>query len=347
VQHSSDRTIGAPMNRRVSLARIPQGTPEPTDFALVDEPLRAPGAGELLLRTIWLSMDPYQRNWMAGARNYGTAAAPGVTVIGRAVSEVIRSNDSRFVPGDIVCGETGWQTHPVASADAVEAVDVSLAPVSTALGVLGSPGLTAWVGMLDVGRPERGETVVVSAAAGAVGSVAGQVARIMGARVVGVAGDPMKCRHVVDDLHFDACASHRDPDLVAVLARECPDGVDVYFDNTGGSVTDAVYRLLARDARIALCGLVAEYGATDAHGHDFRPLLASQATLKAFSVRRNLHRMSEWRRQASSWIREGALVYREDVVQGIERAPEAFARMLAGRTLGKALVRVAEDPPQH
>ena len=337
--------MGTPVNRRVALARIPQGMPQTADFTLVDEPLGTPGAGELLLRTIWLSMDPYQRNWMGGARNYGTAAAPGATVIGRAVSEVVASNDLRFVPGDIVCGETGWQTHPVASADAVESVDAALAPVSTALGVLGSPGLTAWVGMVDVGKPARGETVVVSAAAGAVGSVAGQVARNMGARVVGVAGDPAKCRHVVDDLRFDACVSHRDPDLGAALARECPGGVDVYFDNTGGPVTDAVYGLLARNARIALCGLVAEYGASDARGHDLRPLLASQATLKAFSVRRNLHRMPAWRRQASAWIREGALVYREDVVAGIERAPEAFGRMLVGGTLGKALVRVAEDAP--
>ena len=336
-----------PSNRRVVLARIPTGTPEPGDFILVDEPRRTPGAGELLLRTIWLSMDPYQRNWMAGARSYGTAAAPGATVIGRAVSEVVLSNDPRFVAGDIVCGETGWQTSPAVSADVVEAVDASLAPISTALGVLGSPGLTAWVGMLDAGKPARGETVVVSAAAGAVGSVAGQIARIMGARVVGVAGDPAKCLHVVEELRFDACVSHRGPDVDAALARECPDGVDVYFDNTGGPVTDAVYRRLSRDARIALCGLVAEYGADDARGHDLRPLLACQATLTAFSVRRHLRRMPDWRRQASSWMREGALVYREDVLQGIERAPGAFARMLAGRTLGKALVQVAEAPSRR
>lgn len=332
------------MNRRVVLARIPTGTPGEGDFAIADDPSRVPDAGELLLRTIWLSMDPYQRNWMAGARNYGAAAAPGATVIGRAVSEVVLSNDPRFIPGDIVCGETGWQTSPVASADVVEAVDASLAPISTAVGVLGSPGLTAWVGMVDVGRPAHGETVVVSAAAGAVGSVAGQIARTMGARVVGVAGDPAKCEHVVNDLRFDACVSHRDPNLDTALDRSCPRGIDLYFDNTGGPVTDAVYRRLSRDARIALCGLVAEYGAEGARGHDLRPLLANQVTLKAFSVRRHLARMPEWRRQASAWIREGALVYREDVVRGIERAPEAFARMLAGGTLGKALVQVSEGP---
>lgn len=185
--------MGTPVNRRIAVARVPQGMPGPADFVFLDDPLDTPGTGELLLQTVWLSVDPYQRNWMVGARSYGTiAAAPGTTVIGRAVSQVVRSNDPRFSPGDIVCGETGWQTHPVVSADAVEIVDAALAPISTALGVLGSPGLTAWVGMLDIGRPARGETVVVSAAAGAVGSVAGQIARIMGARIVGIAGDPMK-----------------------------------------------------------------------------------------------------------------------------------------------------------
>lgn len=339
--------MGTRPNRRVVLARVPQGAPQLADFALVDDSVPDAGAEEVLLRTIWLSMDPYQRNWMAGARNYGAAAQPGATLIGRAVSEVVSSNDRRFSPGDIVCGETGWQTHAVAPADVLESVDATLAPVSTALGVLGSPGLTAWVGMADIGRPRSGETVVVSAAAGAVGSVAGQIARILGARVVGVAGDPPKCRHVVDDLRFDTCVSHRDPAFRASLARGCPSGVDVYFDNTGGPVTDAVYGLLARDARIVLCGLVAEYGASEARGHDLRPLLATQATLKAFSVRRNLHRMQEWRRQGAEWIREGALVYREDVVRGIERAPEAFIRMLAGRNTGKALVQVAEEPPRR
>lgn len=339
--------MGALSNRRVVLARIPQGAPQPADFAFVDEPVADAEAGEVLLRTVWLSMDPYQRNWMAGASNYGSAARSGATVIGRAVSEVVSSNDRRFAPGDLVCGETGWQTHAVAPADALELVDPTLAPVSTALGVLGSPGLTAWVGMADIGKPRSGETVVVSAAAGAVGSVAGQIARILGARVVGVAGDPRKCRHVVEDLRFDACVSHHDSDVGGSLARDCLGGVDLYFDNTGGPVTDAVFGLLARDARVVLCGLVAEYGAAAACGHDLRPLLATQATLKAFSVRRNLHRMQEWRRQGAEWIREGALVYREDVVRGIERAPEAFIRMLAGRNTGKALVQVAEEPSRH
>jgi NADPH-dependent curcumin reductase CurA len=335
--------MGALVNRRVTLARLPQGMPQASDFALVDAPAGDPAPGEVLLRAIYLSMDPYQRNWMAGARSYGIAM-PGSTVIGRAVAVVLASNDARFAAGDIVCGETGWQTHPVASADALEPVDASLAPISTALGVMGASGLTAWVGMVDVGRPTSGETVVVSAAAGAVGAVAGQLARIMGARVVGVAGAPEKCRHVIDDLRFDACVSHRDPDFQAALARACPKGVDVYFDNVGGRVTDAVFGLLARDARVALCGLVAEYGHPEARGHDLQPLLAKQAMVKSFSVRRNQHRLAEWRSRAATWIREGTLIYREDIVQGIEQAPAAFCRMLDGRTMGKTIVQVATDP---
>lgn len=339
--------VNSPHTRRIALARIPQGIPRPEDFVVADDALPAPAPGEVLLRTIWLSMDPYQRNWMAGARNYGVLATPGTTVIGRAVSEVVASNDARFVPGDIVIGETGWQTHAISPANALDMVDATLAPISTALGVLGSPGLTAWVGMGDIGQPRRGETIVVSAAAGAVGSVAGQIARILGARVVGVAGDAAKCRYVVDQLGFDDCTSHHDPAFAASLARACPAGIDVYFDNTGGRVTDAVYELLARDARIVLCGLVAEYGAADAPGHDLRPLLARQATLTAFSVRRHLHRMQAWRSQGSAWMRAGELVHREDVTEGLERAPEAFARMLAGRSIGKALVRVGADPARR
>jgi len=180
-----------------------------------------------------------------------------------------------------------------------------------------------------------------------VGATVGQIAKLAGCRTVGIAGGATKAALCRDEFGYDAAIDYKSGDLAAALADACPRGIDVYFDNTGGPVTDAVYRLLARDARIALCGLVAEYGAADMRGHDLRPLLASQATLRAFSVRRNLHRMPEWRRQASAWIRDGALVYREDVVQGIEHAPEAFARMLAGRSLGKALVRVAGDPPSR
>lgn len=330
-------------NRRWTLARIPAGAPCDDDFALDETPAAPPGDGELALATVYVSVDPYQRNWMAGGGNYGAAAVPGATVIGRAIGVVVASRAPGYAPGDCVVANTGWQTAPVAAAASVERIDRALGPLPAWLSVLGSTGLTAWVGMTDIGRPQAGETVVVSAAAGAVGSVAGQLARMAGARVIGVAGAPDKCARVVSELGFDACVSHRDPDLGAALARACPKGVDVYFDNTGGRVSDAVMRLIVRDARIALCGLVAEYGA-GAHGHDFRPLLANQALVRGFSVRRNLHRMAEYRALAADRIRAGDLRHHEDIVDGFERVPGHFRALLDGRTIGKALVRVAAEP---
>jgi len=335
--------MSAAVNRRMVIARLPKGMPQDADFALVEAPVALPGAGEILLRTIYLSMDPYQRSWMAGG-NYGVPAAPGVIVIGRAVCEVLESADPRFAAGDFVLGETGWQTRPVVAAGRLEKIDTALGPISTAVGVLGAPGLTAWVGMTDIGQPKAGETVVVSAATGAVGSVAGQIARIRGARVVGVAGAPQKCHFAVEVLGYAACANHHSADFAAELARACPDGVDVYFDNTGGAVTAALFRLLRRDARVALCGLVAEYGDPEARGPGMRYVLANQALIKGFSVRHNLHRMQDYRRQAAAWIQSGALKYREDIVHGIENAPAAFRGMLEGRSMGKALVQVGEDP---
>jgi hypothetical protein len=328
------------LNRRIVLARLPQGAPVAADFRIEDGAAGVPAAGEVLLRTLWLSLDPYQRNWMAGGGNYGAAAAPGVTVIGRAVSEVLDSADARFAPGDRVLGETGWQSHPLVRADALERIDPGIDPPSAVLGVLGSPGLTAWIGIEDILQPRAGETVVVSAALGAVGSVAGQLARMRGARVVGIAGDAQKCRVAVTELGYHACVARREDDLAGRLAQVCPAGVDAFFDNTGGAVAEAVYALLRQDARIALCGLVAEYGQADARGPSLKPLLARQATLRAFSVRRHLARMAEYRSAALGWVRSGTLRHREHVVDGIESAPRAFADLLSGATLGKALVRV-------
>lgn len=333
----------APINRRVVLARIPHGMPCAADFALEETPAGAPAPGEVLLRSAWLSIDPYQRNWMAGSGRYGAPAAPGMPVIGRAVSEVLISADSRFGPGDLVLGETGWQTHPVFPAEALERLGPEIDPPSAALGALGSPGLTAWIGVHDILQPRSGETVVVSAALGAVGSIAGQLARLAGARVVGVAGDPRKCQIAVVELGFHACVSRRAPDFPAQLARVCPEGVDGYFDNTGGSVTDAVYSLLRENARIALCGLVAQYGEAESRGPSLKPLLAKQAALRAFSVRQHLTRMPEYRARALEWLRSGVLRRLEHVVDGIEQAPRAFIDMLSGVTVGKTLVRVG--PP--
>lgn len=331
------------MNHCWRLVRVPGDTIVAADFELVQEPARPPADGEVLLRSIYLSLDPYQRNWLAGAAGYGTPPRPGDTPIGRAIGEVIESRDPRFVRGDIVLGETGWQSHPTVAAERLQRLDPTLGPLSTYVGVLGSPGLTAWVGTMDICKPRQGDTVLVSAAGGAVGSVAGQLAAIEGARVVGVAGAADKCERVVTAFGFAACISHRDPDFAAALARACPEGVDAYFDNTGGRVTAAAWAQLRHGARVALCGLVAEYGRGDVPGPSLRHLLARRASVTGFSVRENLHRMPDYRQRAAAWIREGRLRYAEHIVQGIAHVPAAFAAMLAGATFGKSLVQVAPE----
>jgi len=331
------------VNRRWQLVRLPAAAIVAADFELVHEPVRPPADGEALLRTIYLSLDPYQRSWMAGAAGYGTPPRPGDTPIGRAISEVVQSRDPRLAAGDVVLGETGWQSRPTARAEGLQRLDPTLGPLSTHVGVLGSPGLTAWVGMTDLCRPRAGETVLVSAAGGAVGSVAGQIAAMQGARVVGVAGAADKCARVVTEFGFAACLSHRDPAFAASLARACPEGIDAYFDNTGGPVTTAAWAHLRHGARVALCGLVAEYGHGDVAGPSLRHLLAKRASVAGFSVRENLHRMPQYRQQAATWIRAGRLRYAEDIAQGIEQAPAAFAALLSGATFGKCLVQVAPE----
>lgn len=332
------------MNRRWRLVRPPTAAIDAADFELVQEPVRPPADGEALLRTIYLSLDPYQRSWMAGAAGYGPPPRPGDTPVGRAISAVVESRDPRLAPGDLVLGETGWQSRPTVRGDGLQRLDPAFGPLSTYVGVLGSPGLTAWVGMTDLCRPRASETVLVSAAGGAVGSVAGQIAAMQGARVVGVAGAADKCARVVAEFGFAACLSHRDAGFAASLARACPDGIDAYFDNTGGPVTTAAWAQLRHGARVALCGLVAEYGHGEIAGPSLRHLLARRASVTGFSVRENLHRMPRYREQAAAWIREGRLRYAEHIVQGIEEAPAAFAALLSGATFGKCLVQVA---PEH
>ena len=332
------------MNRRWRLVRVPGAEISASDFELVEQAARQPEAGEVLLRSVVLSLDPYQRNWLAGAPGYGTPPRPGDTPLGRAISEVVVSADRRFAPGDIVLAESGWQSHPTVGADRLQPLAPAPGRLSAYLGVLGSPGLTAWVGMNDICRPERGETVLVSAAGGAVGSVAAQIALIRGARVVGVAGAPQKCERVVAEFGLAGCVSHREKDLAAALARACPDGIDAYFDNTGGRVTAAAWPLLRHGGRVALCGLVAEYGRGDVPGPNLLPLLAKRASVRGFSVREHLHRLPEYQRQALDWMRQGRLHDIENLVVGIEQVPRAFMAMLSGDTFGKTLVRLGADP---
>ena len=319
--------------------------PKPGDFALEESPLPAPADGEIVCRTIYLSLDPYMRGRISGARSYAASVDVGQVIVGGTVSEVLESRHPGLARGDFVMGYDGWRSHAVAKGGAVRKLDPKQAPISTALGVLGMPGMTAYVGLLDIGQPKPGETVVVSAASGAVGSAVGQIAKIKGCRAVGIAGSPDKCEHVVRDLGFDNCVNYRKGDLLASLREACPSGIDVYFENVGGDVLRAVMQLLNVNARIPLCGLISEYNATEiGPGPNLRPLLFNRVLVKGFIVSDHMARMGEFLKDAGGWVREGRLKYREDVAVGLEKAPEAFIGLLQGRNFGKQLVRVGEDP---
>ncbi|HEU5322891.1 MAG TPA: NADP-dependent oxidoreductase [Methylomirabilota bacterium] len=337
--------MSAPVNRRVVLAQRPVGEPKASDFALETAPVPAPADGQALCRTIYLSLDPYMRGRISGARSYAASVEPGQVIVGATVSEVVESRHPGLAPGDVVLGYDGWQAYGVSKGSTLRKLDPAAAPISTALGVLGMPGLTAYVGLLDIGRPQPGETVVVSAAAGAVGAVVGQIARLKGCRVVGVAGRQDKCDWVVKELGFDACVSHRAPDLVGALRAACPQGIDVYFDNVGGAVLAAVLSLVNVNARIPLCGLVSEYNATEPPpGPNLRSVLVNRVLVKGFIVSDHVDRAPAFLAECGAWLREGKLRYREDVVEGLERAPAAFIGLLRGDNFGKLLVRVGADP---
>lgn len=333
------------VNRQVVLRSRPVGMPKPADFDLVESPLPSPKDGEVLCRTIYLSLDPYMRGRISGAKSYAASVEPGQVIVGGTVGEVLESRHSGLAKGDVVLGYDGWQSHAVSKGGGLRKLDPKQAPVSTALGVLGMPGMTAYVGLLDIGQPKPGETVVVSAASGAVGSAVGQIAKIKGARAVGVAGSQDKCDYVVRELGFDACVNYRKGDLPASLKQACPNGVDVYFENVGGDVLRAVMQLLNQNARIPLCGMISEYNASESTpGPNLRPLLFNRALIKGFIVSDHMARMGDFVKDCSGWVRDGRLKYREDVVVGLEKAPEAFIGLLQGRNFGKLLVRVGEDP---
>jgi len=336
------------VSRQVVLRRRPVGAPRPEDFEVVETPLPTPGEGEILCRTIYLSLDPYMRGRMDESRSYAPSVALGQPMVGGTVGEVVQSRHPSFARGDLVAGSDGWRTHAVSNGAGVRKLDPARAPISTALGVLGMPGLTAYVGLLDIGRPKAGETVVVSAATGAVGSVVGQIARIKGCRVVGVAGSRDKCAWAVKELGFDACVSHRSDALDEELRQACPAGIDVYFENVGGAVLDAVLTLINPNARIPLCGLISQYNATERPpGPNLRALLVNRALLQGFIVSNHLDRMPDFLRDCTQWMQEGRLKYREDVVVGLENAPSALIGLLEGRNFGKLLVRVSDDPTRR
>jgi hypothetical protein len=329
------------MNRQVRLKSRPVGAPTPANFEIADAPMPSAGDDGVVRRTRFLSLDPYMRGRMSDAPSYAAPVAVGATMCGHTVSEVVESRNPRFSPGDIVAGYDGWQQFATSNGSDLRKLDPAI-PMSAALSVLGMPGMTAYVGLLDIGQPRTGETVVVSAASGAVGSIVGQLARIKGCRAVGIAGSPDKCRYVVSELGFDACVNYKTGDFRASLKDACPDGVDVYFENVGGAVLAAVLRLLNRGARIPLCGLIAEYNSTEAAaGPNLRPLLVQRAMIKGFIVSDHNDRAPAFLQEMTPLVRDGRIRYREDVVEGLDAAPTAFIGLLEGRNFGKLLVRVS------
>ena len=301
----------------------------------------------MLLRTLWLSLDPYMRGRMSDAPSYAKPVGIGEVMEGGTISEVVTSNVDRFAKGDIVVGRTGWQTYALSDGSSLQKVDPTRAPIQTALGVLGMPGMTAYMGLTEIGKPVAGETVVVAAASGAVGSVVGQIARIKGARAVGIAGGPDKCRYVTEELGFDACIDHRAPDFATRLAAACPKGIDVYFENVGGAIFEAVFPLLNLFARIPVCGLISMYNATSVSPgpillpHLMRAILTKRLTFRGFIVSDFFGRYGDFMHDVSAWVSEGRIKYREDVVEGLKNAPRALIGLLRCENFGKLLVRVA------
>lgn len=331
-------------NRRITFARVPRGIPVPGDFSSDTVDVALPAAGQFLSRTIWLSLDPYLRNVMKGHPLYGVQLRPGDPMFGETVSQVVESRHPGYSAGDYVLVKNGWQEYALSDGQGVRKLDPQAAPLSTALGVLGIPGLTGYAGLVYLAEPKPGETVVVSAATGPVGSTVGQVARLVGARAVGIAGSDEKCRYAVEELGFDACVNYRAGDLRALLKQACPGGMDVYFDNVGGEVLAAALGNLALHARVVLCGMIGAYSAeSPPPGPFLGPVVAARATVRGLVVYDHLQRLPELERVVGGWIRDGRFRYREDVTEGLEHAPEAFCRLMRGENFGKTLVRVAPE----
>jgi NADPH-dependent curcumin reductase len=329
-------------NRSICMARVPQGLPTLADFSSDNVPIPLPSEGEFLSRTIFLSLDPYYRNVMKNSPIYAERLVPGDVMIGETVAQIIASRHADFVVGDFISVRNGWQEFAISNGNGVRKLNPDDAPLSANLGVLGMPGLTGYAGTIKLADVKAGETFVVSAATGPVGSTAGQVARLRGARVVGIAGSDEKCAYAVSELGFADCVNYKLGDLAAQLKRTCPNGINVYFDNVGGDTLAAVLKNLALHARIILCGMIEAYSmATPPPGPFLGPVVGARATMMGLVVYDHLNLMSEFQRIVGDAIRAGTFRYREDVSEGLETAPEAFCRLMRGENFGKALVRVA------
>jgi NADPH-dependent curcumin reductase CurA len=335
--------------RQIVLAARPQGKPKLTDFRLEETAIPTPGTGQVLLRVQYLSLHPYMRGRMDDRKSYAQPVPLGGVMGGESVAKVIASRHPRYSEGDIVLAQTGWRTHALSDRADQRKLDPAVAPITTGLGVLGMPGFTAYGGLRVIGKPSAGETVVVAAASGPVGSLVGQLAKIAGATAVGIAGGPEKCAYVKDELRFDAVVDHKDADFATKLKAACPDGIDVYFENVGGASWQAVLPLLNKLARVPVSGLIAQYnGPGQGDGTDRLPATMREILSKSLTVRGFINydfaaeHFAAFLREVGAGIADGRIRYREDFVDGLERAPEAFIRMLEGRNFGKLIVRVEE-----
>jgi len=330
------------INRQILLVKRPTGIPDESCFKLVASSMPQPTNGQVLVRTRFISVDPYMRGRMNDRKSYIPPFQLNEVLNGEVVGEVTESKSNNFVRGNFVVGNLGWQEYSTAGEKQVRKINPEIAPVSTALGVLGMPGLTAYFGLLDIGQPKQDETVVVSGAAGAVGTIVGQIAKIHGCHVTGIAGSDRKNKYLIDELGFDTAINYRTaPDLKKALEEACPNGVDIYFDNVGGDISDAVLSLINNGARIPLCGQISLYN--ERHiptGPRIQPqLLTHSALMKGFLVHNYANRFDEGIRQLANWLREKRLKYVENVIEGLENAPKAFIGLFAGENLGKQLVK--------
>ena len=336
-------------NRRIVLASRPKGAPQKDNFRLEQVDIPQPGDGEVLLRSVYLSLDPYMRGRMSDAPSYAEPVQVDDPMCGATVSRVVESHNPKFNKGDWVLAYSGWQDYEVSDGSGLVNLGASPEHPSYTLGVLGMPGFTAYMGLLDIGQPKEGETLVVAAATGPVGATVGQIGKLKGCRVVGVAGGAEKCRYAVEELGFDACIDHYADDFADQLAAACPKGIDVYFESVGGKVFDAVMPLLNTFARIPLCGLVSQYNATslpegpDRLGQLMGMSLVKRLKIQGFIIFDYQDRFDEFFPQMSEWVTSGKIKYREEIVDGLEQAPEAFMGMLQGKNFGKLVIRIGDD----
>ena len=336
------------INRKIVLAARPHGEPKPEDFRLVEEAILFPAEGELLLQTLYLSLDPYMRGRMSEGPSYAPPVSLGEVMVGGTISRVIRSLNPRFTEGELVAGYTGWQEYAISNGDGLTAIGRPEHPTYH-LGALGMTGFTAYAGLLKIGEPKPGETVVVAAASGAVGSVVGQIARLKGARVIGIAGGTEKCNFVVNTLGFDHCIDHHAGDFHDQLKAACPKGIDVYFENVGGKVFEAVFPLLNVGARVPVCGMIAHYNSTEQPlgpnllPHFLKEVLVRRLKFQGFIIADFFtSTFEEFRANMSGWVASGQIKIKEDLVEGLTNAPQAFIGLLRGKNFGKLIVKVGE-----